>query len=227
MSVADFVKTAEDDKDFAFDLKHSKAMYVDEGMVAPDGPLTEAALIVAGATGNAAPGQADPIDVTQFLKLHSRPGAPRTILLDFTGHTTTGTAWNAVSGRPASIVTPPYSTDADTTTFTDTEKRNIIAIWRAVAEDYAPFDVDVTTDEYDAAGNPISIVDKGSRAIIGGSSMDWYGASAGGVAYVGVFGAAFYEGAFVFPAQLGNGAVKYVAEAISHEVGVSNRRLPC
>ena len=46
-----------------------------------------------------------------------------------------------------------------------------------------------------------------------------YGSGAGGVAYVGTFGNAYYAPAYVFPAQLGNGNPKYVAEAISHEVG--------
>jgi hypothetical protein len=55
---------------------------------------------------------------------------------------------------------------------------NIVAIWRAVAEDFAAFDVDITTEE------PAAGVNIGSRAVIGGSSYDWYGAGAGGVAYV-------------------------------------------
>ena len=35
----------------------------------------------------------DPTNTAEAFKLHSRPGA-RVILLDFDGHTTTGTAWN-------------------------------------------------------------------------------------------------------------------------------------
>ncbi|MCB1958866.1 MAG: hypothetical protein KDG55_24590, partial [Rhodocyclaceae bacterium] len=45
------------------------------------------------ATGTAAPEAAVIPDEQTFL-LHSRPGALRTIYLDFNGHTTTGTAWN-------------------------------------------------------------------------------------------------------------------------------------
>jgi hypothetical protein len=42
-----------------------------------------------------------------------------------------------------------------------------------------------------------------------------YGAGAGGVAYVNVWGASnhFYQPAYVFPAQLGNGAPKYTVSA--------------
>ena len=80
---------------------------------------------------------ADPVDTSLAFKLHSRPGAPRTILLDFTGHTATGTAWNTTG----SIVTPPYDIDGIPSSFSQTELANIIAIWRGVAEDYSPFEV--------------------------------------------------------------------------------------
>jgi hypothetical protein len=39
------------------------------------------------------PGSPDPSVDSAFL-LHSRPGAPKVIYLDFTGHVTTGTGWN-------------------------------------------------------------------------------------------------------------------------------------
>ena len=50
-----------------------------------------------------------------------------------------GTYW--ASG--ATFSSPAFDTDGDNSTFSDTEKSDIIAIWRAVSEDYAPFDVDV------------------------------------------------------------------------------------
>jgi hypothetical protein len=49
--------------------------------------------------------------------------------------------------------------------------------------------VDVTTEETDASGAQINLVDRGTRAVIGGSSSDWLGSPAGGIAYVGTFGA--------------------------------------
>ena len=93
------------------------------------------------------------------------------------------------------------------------------SIWRAVAEDFAPFDVDVTT-EYPGSEDLIGKTDgtgPGIRVAIGGSSYDWFGAGAGGVAYVGGFANSYYSPAYVFPAQLGNGVAKNVAEAVSHE----------
>ncbi|HEY2953640.1 MAG TPA: PKD domain-containing protein, partial [Candidatus Eisenbacteria bacterium] len=59
----------------------------------------------------------------------------------------------------------------------------------------------------------------GQRVCIGGSSTDWYGAGAGGVSYIGSFNWSSDTPNFVFPAQLGNGYPKYVAEAASHETG--------
>lgn len=47
------------------------------------------------------------INVTDAFRLHSRPKATRKILLDFDGHTVTGSAWNAAMGK-ATITSPPY-----------------------------------------------------------------------------------------------------------------------
>ena len=58
----------------------------------------------------------------------------------------------------------------------------------------------------------------GIRVVIGGSSTDWYGAGAGGVAYIGSFIWSTDTPTFVFEEKLFNGYEKYTAEAISHEV---------
>ncbi|KAF6263053.1 hypothetical protein COO60DRAFT_1635476 [Scenedesmus sp. NREL 46B-D3] len=45
-----------------------------------------------------------------------------------------------------------HAPDGDRSTFNAEELADIVAVWRAVAEDFAPFDVDVTTvDPGDAA----------------------------------------------------------------------------
>jgi len=161
--------------------------------------------------------------LSSTFTLHSDPTAQHTIYLDFTGHVTSGTIWNSTFTSGANIVTPAYNIDGDPTTFSDQELTRIQAIWQRVAEDYAPFHVDVTTQ------NPADIGDLiksgagdtrwGVRVAIGGSSYDWYGAGAGGVAYMGSFNDSADTPAFVFTAQLGNGDEKYTAEAISHEAG--------
>ncbi|MGL5035684.1 MAG: hypothetical protein ACRC6M_18010, partial [Microcystaceae cyanobacterium] len=78
--------------------------------------------------------------------LHSNPSATKTIYLDFNGHILpAGSAWaNGYNGGNA-INAPAWSLDADTTTFSDAERSIIQGIWQRVAEDFAPFDVNVTT----------------------------------------------------------------------------------
>jgi PKD repeat protein len=163
---------------------------------------------------------AGPFPNSQTFALHSRPGSSRVIYLDFNGHVTSGTAWNSqfTGGQP--INSAPFSIDGDPNSFNQQEQDAIQYIWQRVAEDYAPFDVDETTE------------DPGDAAIIRSSSSDqYYGARAvispkdfvggiGGVAYVGVFNypGAAYKPAFVMSSNLGN-SEKSIAEATSHEVG--------
>ena len=155
---------------------------------------------------------------SQTFLLHSKPGVSRVIYLDFNGHTTSGTNWKG----GAAFTTPAYDTDGNPTIFSTTELANIQEIWKRVSEDYSPWDVDVTTAEPTLeALRKTSTTDTayGIRVVIGGSSYDWYGTGAGGVAYVGSFSWNSDTPAYVFPAQLGSGWPKYVAEAASHEAG--------
>lgn len=190
--------------------------YVCEGLL----PLQNAVLNAqTGTTGTTIP--AGPFPAEQTFFLHSKPGASKVILLDFDGNTTSGTIWNTNFTGGASIVTPPYSTDT-TAAFSATELNNIQAIWQRVAEDFAPFDVDVTTEDPGLEAlrkSATSDTQFGVRVCIGGSSNDWYGAGAGGVAYLNSFSWNSDTPCFVFTAQLGNGSVKYTTEAASHEAG--------
>ncbi len=149
---------------------------------------------------------------------HSKPGATNVIYLDFNGHTITGTAWNDASNP--TYVAKPFDKDADPTTFSDAEQADIIRIWERVAEDYKPFNVDVTTED------PVVFTPTTGRVLItpnvdaNGVNMPYY--SAGGVAFVGVFGSfsypIYYSPALVYSTQLGNNE-GYIAEAASHEMG--------
>jgi len=85
--------------------------------------------------------------LTQTFALHTRPGASKVIYLDFNGHTTTGTPWNTNFSGGADIVTPPFDTDGNPSSFSDAELAAIQEVWRRVAEDYAAWDVDVTTED--------------------------------------------------------------------------------
>ncbi len=164
----------------------------------------------------------------QTFLLHSRPGATRVIYLDFDGYALHDTAWNA-SGTPA-LTVPPYSTDTDPA-FSSAELDMVQEVWARVSEDYAPFDVDVTTQDpgtnglartsaADAAyGARVSVsADTSLRSTISGC-----GGGCAGVSYVGTFDAVmtgypeYYQPAFALPTPTYSAAS--VAEIVSHEVG--------
>lgn len=162
-------------------------------------------------------------ELSDTFLLHSNPGASRVLYLDFDGHTTTGTTWNTSYTGGDPIVTPAYSFEGDSS-FSDNELTRIQYIWQRVAEDYLPFEMDVTTEDPGLAGlskGGTGDTEYGLRVCIGGSSTDWYGESAGGLAYVGSFTWQSDTPVFVFTEMLGNGSEKYTAEAISHETGHS------
>jgi hypothetical protein len=58
-----------------------------------------------------------------------------------------GTAWNIVYTSGAPIRTPRFNVDGDPGSFSNAERRLIIAMWRAVAEYFAIWEVDVTTED--------------------------------------------------------------------------------
>jgi len=160
------------------------------------------------------------LDLTKTFSLNSLPGANHTIYLDFNGHTTTGTAWNTYSGK-SSIVTPAFDLDGNTAAFSTSELERIQYIWQRVVEDFSPFNVNVTTQEPTLdrlIKSSTTDTAWGVRVAIGGSSYDWFGAGAGGVAYVGSFNWNSDTPTFVFSTQTLSDE-KYTADAISHEVG--------
>ena len=125
------------------------------------------------------------------------PTGNAVILLDFDGHTYTGTYW-------AGPMTFAYS---------GMNEAEIRTVLDSVQADYREFSVVVTTDEsvyYAAPAN------RRTRVVLT-ESWEWYG-QAGGVAYLGSFTWGNETPAFVFPSLLGYSA-KNVWEAASHEAG--------
>ncbi|WP_020472808.1 M12 family metallo-peptidase [Zavarzinella formosa] len=166
---------------------------------------------------------AAPFPLSQTFNLHSVPGATKVIYLDFDGNTTLGTQWNTTyaAGLNNPIVTPAFNFEGSSSTFSANEQTRIQLIWQRVAEDYAPFNVDVTTEDpgVEALRNTGGgDTHWGKRVCIGGSYQDWYGTSAGGVAYLNTFAANTDTPCFVF-AQSQSNDEKNIAEAVSHEVG--------
>lgn len=156
------------------------------------------------------------------LTLHSRPGSALTFFLDFDGHAISATAWSAAYG--GDFTAEPYSMDSDPA-FNQTELSRIESAWRRVAEDYAPFDVDVTTEDPGTAAIDRSSASDdhfGTRVVISGTNTIYSQCSCGGIAYIGVFDAtgnhSCYQPAFVFTRGVGVGS-KGIAESASHEAG--------
>lgn len=156
------------------------------------------------------------VSTANAFKLHSRPASKNKVYLDFLGGPLTGTAWN--NGRKDPYNTLPYDEDGDTTTFSQGELNTIAEVWRRMAEDYAPFDVDLTTEKPASFGPTVAhvlftpIADADGSPIIDGV--------AGGIAYVGVWGQSYftyYQPALVFSDKVPGG--KNMAEAGSHELG--------
>ncbi len=148
------------------------------------------------------------LDVPAFSSL---PGANHTIYLDFDGHVTSGTAWN----NGATINSPAYTSDADALNFSASELQVIERAYRRAAEDFAPFQVNVTTV-------PPSVDDLRNT---GGTDTKWgvrvvvtrdvaFNCGCGGIAYIDSFNWNSDTPVFVF-----NTGEVGVAEAISHEVG--------
>lgn len=82
-------------------------------------------------------------DKGQTFALNSKPNSSRTIALIFRGYDPTNTRFEKVAGTPHF---PEYSID-NSPSFSDEEHARIQDIWARVAEDFAPFDVNVTTEQ--------------------------------------------------------------------------------
>ncbi|QEG02659.1 Calx-beta domain protein [Stieleria maiorica] len=160
------------------------------------------------------PSQAPLFPLDETFKLHSRPDSNFTLYMDFDGHTTTGTSWNSSYGIP-SIEHPNYWGGYGTT-FSDSRLELIQDIWRVVAEDFAPFDINVTTEEpadlddlrYSGPGD----LRWGTRAVMTKDSFANCGC--GGHAFIGAFDDPQDEPALVY-----NGGLYAGSETVSHEVG--------
>ena len=154
--------------------------------------------------------------LAETFRLHSRPTATRKIYLDFDGHVTSGTPWNAAWRGGADFTTPPFSRDASPD-FSDAERAIVQETFRRVAEHFAPWNVDVTTEEpgVDAlrktsAGD----LSYGIRVVIG---PDVNATGAGGIAYLHSFDDNIDNPCFTFTGTGSNAA--YIAGVTSHEVG--------
>lgn len=147
---------------------------------------------------------ADPL--TSVPILHSLSGASDFLYLDFDGD------FQARWGSYSNISTPAFDQDGDPTTFSGGELTSIQNIWKQVAEDYAPFRIDVTTEQ------PSSLALGTTMKIVIGGNGSWTGGTYGGIAYINGFTSGPNVG-YVFPKNLANGTAKYTGDASAHEAG--------
>ena len=135
-----------------------------------------------------------------IFSLESMPGNTDNVIYLYFGGTE-GTGWDGLAH-------PEFTLD-DTAGFGPAELKAIERIWRRVSEDYAPFNVNVTT-----SAEVWAQAKRGIRCVIGG-----YHQYAGGLSHVGSFGTQKTDN-YVYPFSLGLNS-KSIAEAVSHEVGHS------
>lgn len=130
--------------------------------------------------------------------LNSFPSARATFYLDFDGQTVNTNYWNA--GKTF------YATPAKLTA------AQIDTVFKIVAEDFRPFNVNVTTDSAVYFAAPLF---RRQRVIITDTS-EWY-SGVGGVAYIGCFIWGLDVPCFVFTDVLKTG--RNSGECASHEIG--------
>ncbi|HEY0058708.1 MAG TPA: T9SS type A sorting domain-containing protein [Flavisolibacter sp.] len=130
----------------------------------------------------------------------SLPSAEAVLYLDYDGHVVNGTSFN----YDGPIVCEPANLTAEQMT----------EVYNRIAEDYRPFQINVTTDSAAYAAAPAT---KRTRAVFT-VSHSWYGNAAGGVALMNSFSWGDGTPCFVFTALFQYNA-KQIAEAGAHEVG--------
>jgi hypothetical protein len=134
---------------------------------------------------------------TAIPKFSSKPGSQYVIYIDLDGETSKSPYWN--SGNTINALPLATYTDAD-----------VELIWEVPAQDYLPFDVNVTTDRalFDAASptkRKMCIVTKTTTAGQPGI---------GGIAKIGSFPDGYGDPCWVY-----NPGPKVTGETVSHEVG--------
>ncbi len=141
---------------------------------------------------------ASTIATAQVPLFNSYPSAVAVVFLDFDGHSVTGTSWNAAG--PIQCAGAGLNTE------------QITEVYNRVAEDYRPFNINITTDSTRYLAAPIAMR---MRVIV--TVTAWWG-QAGGVSFVSSFTWGDDTPCFVFSEPL-NYNTKNISEAAAHEAG--------
>ncbi|MFM8277397.1 MAG: M12 family metallo-peptidase, partial [Cyanobium sp.] len=161
------------------------------------------------------------LDISLTFKLHSNPTANQRIYLDFNGYYLANSAWENGATLQVGAFYSSMGSDA--------AQQAIQEIWRRVAEDFAPFNIDVTTEEPNSddlkksdAGDTrwgIRVAMTTNANLVTNAAIK--NAGGGGTAYLGSFNWATDEVCLVFNGynDTSAAAVYAAAETASHEVG--------
>ena len=207
--------------------KCGRAFFAETTMVAKELPLPMAldSLPNPLTTGNGI-GARPFIDPSIIFKLHSNSSSKKILYLNFKGRQITNTSWNANYNHDNAWFANGFSQDSDYSKFNVTEMEVIQSVWQRVADDYAPFDIDVTTQEPTADQiNRTDASDKeyGTEVVISSDTVIFNSCKCSGLAYLGAFDLIgkdhiYNQPAWVFTQGVGDNP-KYIAEAITHEAG--------
>jgi hypothetical protein len=192
-----------------------RLVYVEHAGAAPGSPAL--------AEGSQA--LAVPLDET--FRLHSNPTAGKKIYLDVDGATVADTVWNQFPYNLPAGTYGGWDPSADGESFNDAELAMVQEVWERVAEDFAPFDVDVTTENPGPDGlarTDASDTAYGVRALITSDpapSIAFCSGGCDGIAEFAVFDSFSEERkiAWVMPPSSLPASAAHVAGVASHEVG--------
>jgi len=165
------------------------------------------------------------MDESQVFQLHSRPGSSNVVFLDFDGHTIeSSSGWTLTTLVALPFDPSQNDSPATVANFTQDELNRIAEIWHRISEDFASFNIDVTTED------PVIFTPTTGRLLFthdtdaSGQAMPSQGA--GGVAFINMFGrdnfVSYYSPTFVYYTNLSTsdyGMPTLNAEAGSHELG--------
>jgi hypothetical protein len=159
------------------------------------------------------------LDLT--FKLHSNPTSNHQIYLDFDGYELASSEWeDGAALQVGAFFGSPFS---------DAAKQAIQDIWRRVTEDFAPFNINVTTEAPSSedlmksgAGDTrwgIRVAMTTNKNLLTNAAIK--NAGGGGTAYLGSFNWATDDVCLVFNGYNGTNAdsIYTAAETVSHEVG--------
>jgi MYXO-CTERM domain-containing protein len=151
-----------------------------------------------------------PFPLEDTLTLHSNPGATKIVYLDFDGH--------SVPWAGSTYVYPAWNWEGSPKTLSDDELTIIQLVWWSVAEDFMPFDIDVTTEEPDIEALKNTGGDDaewGVRAVINHLSYNY------SWAYSGTFTSAHDDELFAWSGNFSDiyETWLWTADSVSHEVG--------